>query len=81
MSTFFSVARVVCVSGIKNAFIGLSNPYFSIILPCDLYVGLTVKRTFTDEGEVSDECCQLCEPADIILLVTANSLPYYSQHV
>lgn len=43
------------VSGIKNAFIGLSNPYLSIILPCDLCVGLTVKRTLTEEGEVSDE--------------------------
>lgn len=78
---FLVLHGLLYVSGIKNAFRGLSNPYFSIILPCDLCVGLTVKRTFTDEGEVSDECCQLCEPADIILLVTANSLPYYSQHV
>lgn len=43
------------MSGIKNAFIGLSTLYLTIIVPRVLCVGLTVKRMFTDEGEVSDE--------------------------
>lgn len=51
VDVFLVLHWLLHISGIKNAFIGLSSPCLSMVPPCALSVSSSVKRTFTGERQ------------------------------